>query len=88
MSFVSQILRCVGLLPRYTDDDVLNAETENDLYDHRKALEKAQTAIANRENPDRQLHDVLEKSRVRSQEFIAFEELIRKEADRVRNSQQ
>lgn len=88
MSLLRKLLRCVWCSHRLTDDDRLNAETENDLYDHRKALEAAQEASANRAEPNQKLHSVLDASRSRSQEFVLFEELIRKEADRARGHSQ
>jgi hypothetical protein len=67
----------------YTEDEILNAENENDLYDHKKALESAKSAIADRIAANRRLHRVLQTSQARSQEFGEFEELV-KEASRVR----
>lgn len=69
---------------QYSEDEFINADIENDMRDHTKALEAARAAIANQETANQELHDVLETSRERSREFAEFEELIRKETRRVR----
>lgn len=85
MSWLRRILQKLGAVPHYTDDDLINAETENDLYDHGKALEAARSAFADRKLSETKLRGVLDAHDARTAAFAQFEQRLKKETNHVRN---
>lgn len=85
MNALARFFNMLWFRRSYTEDEILNAENENDMYDHSKALKAARTAVADRISSNKKLHNVLRASQSRSQEFSKFEELI-KEASSVRRN--
>lgn len=85
MNVVKKLFRLIGLAPKFTHDDILNAENENDLFDHGKAVQAAGFAITNRKQSTEKLRTLLEAHIARSEEFAQFEERLKREAKNVRS---
>jgi hypothetical protein len=77
MNWLTEALRRLGVLPSFTVDDMINAESEDALVDHRRVLEELTAATTVRRQATIKLRDTLREARLRSVTFADFEQNIR-----------
>lgn len=65
--------------PSFTDDDVLEASTENIMREHDQAVQQIKEVTASREVSNQKLRQTLDRAKIISSTFGDFERAIRKE---------
>jgi len=80
VSWLTSILRRVGVLSAFTADDVLNAESEDALREHKLVVEEVKTQSAARKQTNEKLRNALRQARVRTHAFAEFEQGIQGES--------
>lgn len=82
MSWVSDMLKRVGVLPEISADDRIDASIENSLHDHRKAVEELVQESVNRKAANDKLRSTLSEVKSRGTPWADFELSIRREIRR------
>lgn len=77
MSKIGDWLRSAGLLPKFTQDDILNAETDDALREVEKGREAVEKAYAGQRASTEKLRSTMREVRQRAATFGQFEDRIR-----------
>ena len=77
MSWLSEWLKRMGVLPRFTRDEELNAETEDALRTQKIASQDVKTALGLQHDHTEHLRGVLRDARLRVATFAQFEQRIK-----------
>lgn len=80
MSLIGNLLRRFGILPMVSANEMLNAETENELVAHRKAADALITESVTRTQETAKLKRTLMEARIRATPFAQIEMSFRKGA--------
>lgn len=77
MSWLSEFLKEMHIIPRFTRDEVLNAEADRALAAQRRAVETAKSEFQKLHEKGKVLRDVMSDARLRLNTFAQFEQRIR-----------
>jgi hypothetical protein len=77
MSWLSEWLKRAGILPRFTRDDELNAETEDALRTQKAAVQDVKEQLDLQHDKSERLRGVLREARLRVNTFAQFEQRIK-----------
>ncbi len=77
MSWLSEILKRWRILPAFTEDDILNAENENALWNVQHGKADLDAANEKQKTSTRNLKRVMHEARIRVNAFAEFERQIR-----------
>jgi hypothetical protein len=77
MSWLAKTLRRIGVLPPFTEDDILNAENENALRNVKTAKSAVDEQYSRQHLSADHLKNVLRDARSRVNSFAEFERKIR-----------
>lgn len=80
--FVERLLRKIGVVSPFTNDDVINAEIENSARDHQGIVVRLQTAVTRRLEANHALREALMIAQERTSSFADFEQLTIRREDR------
>jgi len=86
MNWLSKVLRRLRVLPNFTQDDILNAETEDALMEHKKVVDEVNATTHDRKLINAKLRGVLSEARERSSHFADFEQSLKRDRRRVRRT--
>lgn len=79
MNWLDSVLKRMGIVPDFTQDDILNAENEESLRVHSIAVHEVTDAIRRRVENNRILRQAIENAKERTGDIRDFEQKIRGE---------
>lgn len=77
MSWLSEFLKDMNIIPRFNRDDELNAEADRALAAQRRAVESAKSEFEKLHKKGEALRNVMQDARLRLNTFAQFEQRIR-----------
>jgi len=87
MKWINAVLNKLGVSSTFTDDDVINASTEDAARDHGSAVSRLHEATQKRVQGNEALRHSIDVAKKRTNSFADFERHIQKESRRhVRRS--
>lgn len=76
MNKFEQVLQRLGILPAFTEDDILNAENDDDLRTHSLVVSKVTAAIERRVHSNQALRRAIDVAKIKTNSFADFERRI------------
>lgn len=87
MKWLDPMLKRLGLMPEFTDDEQINASTEDAARTHHSAVEQLHEAVQKRSQGNEALRKIIEMAKEKTPVFVEFDQhLHRKERRHVRRS--
>jgi hypothetical protein len=77
MSWLSEWMKHIGVLPSFSRDEKLNAETEDALRTHKTAVQAVKEQLGLQHDKSEHLRSVLREARLRVATFAQFEQRIK-----------
>lgn len=77
MEWILSVLKYLGIIPPFTSDEVMNAETEDALREHANLVTEVRERAAQRREGTAEIREALTQARTSVRVFGGFEQAIR-----------
>jgi hypothetical protein len=86
MKWIDRVLVQLGFLPKFSEDDRINASTEDAARTHETAVSKLHEAAQDRKQSNEALRQSIHVAKKRTNSFADFELQVRRDRKHVRRS--
>jgi hypothetical protein len=81
MNWLTQVLKKVHLLPPFSQDDVINASTEDKLREHSNLVEQVREVTRKRQRGNDAMRQSITNAKRRTNSFADFEKFVSRGGD-------